>query len=1042
MTELRALSVPPAAPPDQGPETAPHPASRRQIEAADPRVSTWLGANAGSGKTRVLTDRVARLLLGGTDPQAILCLTFTKAAAAEMQTRLFRRLGAWALMPDAPLVAELRALGLTEGIGPLDLPRARRLFAQALETPGGLRIQTIHAFCAALLRRFPLEAGVSPQFRELDDGEAAALRAEVAEALALGPEGALLEAVARHDPRLDLDELLQAVLTRRDSFLPAATETELRAALGLKPESGEDSLLACLEGAERRQLLREAAAVLQTGRTKGDKAAAALFERIAARTAPTLDDLAALADLCLYKSGDRRHTAKPDAFLSAELRKSHPELAEALRQLAVDVEAAHDLRLCLAAHDRNRALHAWATAFMQAYEQRKAACGALDFDDLIARALGLLTDPAVASWVLWRLDGGIDHILVDEAQDTSPAQWAVIRRLAEEMTSGWSADPDRPRTLFVVGDRKQSIFSFQGADAEGFDGMAREFGTRMAQAGRRLMLQDLEYSFRSSPVVLRAVDACFAADHGGLGNRPPCHRAFRAQMPGRVDLWAPIPPAESAGDDRPWTDPVDARSPRDPDRVLAARIAQTVRAMLDSGHVPVERDGRWYRRPVTPGDIMILVQRRNVLFHAIIRELKAADLPVAGADRLRLREELAVRDVEAVLRFLALPQDCLALACALRSPLFGWSERQLYDLARPRPEGQTLWEALEAAPPAPHVDHARAVLHDLRDRADFLRPHELIARLLLRHDGRRRLVARLGPECEDGLDALLAQALAWEAQAVPSLTGFLAWRAGDRTEVKRQMGTADGRIRVMTVHGAKGLEAPVVILPDCRKRRPGKPPPLLAMKDGRVAVWPGPVEDQPRILRERRAASIAAEAHERQRLLYVALTRAESWLVVCAAGDCGNGAESWHGLVREGLRRAGAAEQDFGHEEGPGSASARPTGTACRHCRGQKRRPIRLPPIRPPCPTGGRSPRRGHAPPPSRPPIWGAPRRSWPRRMPRRTAKRPCAGSPGRVARCCIAPSNICRRAPIPILSARCSGRWRRPRWSAMSPRSSRKPPA
>jgi ATP-dependent helicase/nuclease subunit A len=922
MTELRPISPSPEALPDHGPQAAPHPATQRQLEAADPAASTWLGANAGSGKTRVLTDRVARLLLAGTDPQAILCLTFTKAAAAEMQTRLFRRLGAWALMPDGPLVRELRALGLTEGLEPLDLPQARRLFAQALETPGGLRIQTIHAFCAALLRRFPLEAGVSPQFRELDDGEAAALRAEVAESLVLGPGSALFEAVARHQPGLELDALLGAVLKARDGLLPEAAEADLRAALGLAEDACEASLVACLESAERRQLLREAAAVLAKGKTKGEQAAAAVFATLAARPAPTPDCVAALEDLCLYKSGERMHGAKPDAILSKALRERHPDLAERIRRLAGDVEAARDLRLCLAAHERNRAFHAWAAAFLRAYEARKAERGALDFDDLIARARHLLTDPAVAAWVLWRLDGGIAHILVDEAQDTSPAQWAVIERLAEELAEGQNggrpADPDRPRTLFVVGDRKQSIFSFQGADAEGFDRMARRFGARMEQAGRRLVHQELQYSFRSAPVVLRAVDACFGADHAGLGEAPPSHRAFREGMPGRVDLWAPVPQPEAGGEDRPWTDPEDRTTPRDARLRLAQRVAQAARAMVETGHVPVEHDGRWHRRPVTPGDIMILVQRRDPLFEAIIRELKVHDLPVAGADRLKLREELAVRDVEAVLRFLALPQDCLALACALRSPLFGWTEGQLYRLARPRPPGQTLWEALEAAAPEPHVAAARAVLHDLRDRADFLRPHELIARLLLRHDGRRRLVARLGAECEDGLDALLAQAMAWEAQAVPSLTGFLDWRARDEAEIKRQTGAADGRIRVMTVHGAKGLEAPVVILPDCAKRPAGKPSPVIALEGHRVPVWPPAKDAQPAILRAQGEAAAAAEARERRRLLYVAMTRAESWLVVCAAGDCGTGGESWHGFVRQGLEAAGAAEHDFGHEEGPG----------------------------------------------------------------------------------------------------------------------------
>ncbi|NAZ37786.1 double-strand break repair helicase AddA [Rubellimicrobium sp. CFH 75288] len=888
----------------------PHPAARRQHEAADPHRSTWLSANAGSGKTRVLTDRVARLLLAGTDPANILCLTFTKAAAAEMQTRLFRRLGGWALRAEDALLADLRDLGLTEGLEPLDLPQARRLFAQALETPGGLKIQTIHAFCASLLRRFPFEAGVPPTFRELGDQEAARLRQDAAEAMAAdGQEAPLLDRVARHMPPSAFDALLAAIIERRQAFLPARGEAALAALLGLGPDDSEAALLGCIETVERRQLLRDLAALCAEGGAK-DQAAAQVLRSVCAHDPFTPDSLAALEGVLLFKSGKTPFAPRTD-FPTKALRDRAPALMKRLEALMRDVAARRELRLCLAAHARNRDLHAFARAFLARYDALKRARGALDFDDLITRAHALLSDPSVSAWVLWRLDGGLDHILVDEAQDTSPAQWAVIERLAEEMSAGAGARPDRPRTLFVVGDRKQSIFSFQGADAEGFDRWQRRFGDSLARAGRALFACELEHSFRSAPPILEAVDATFGADHDGLGSAAPQHRAFRDTMPGRVDLWPAIPKAEVPPEDEDWIGPGHGTEPPHPHLELARRVAAAVERMIAEEWLPVEREGRWHRRRIRPGDVMILVQRRDTLFAALNRELKRRGLAVAGADRIALRGELAVRDVEAVLRVLSLPQDDLSLAAALRSPLFGWSEDDLFRLAHGRPANCSLWEALDAA----GESEARTILRDLRAQTDFLRPYELAQRLLLRHGGRLRLLARLGPEAEDALDAFLAQAMAYEAQSVPSLTGFLEWRACDEAEVKRQMDAAGDRIRVMTVHGAKGLEAPVVVLPDCASREIRGPGPLFTLGEG-DAVWPPTVDAMPRCLRERRDALMAAERRERRRLLYVAMTRAESWLVVCAAGECGP--DSWHAEVRRGLLALGSAECDFGHPEGKG----------------------------------------------------------------------------------------------------------------------------
>ncbi|MEM8536529.1 MAG: double-strand break repair helicase AddA [Pseudomonadota bacterium] len=879
-------------------------ATQRQVDAANPQVSTWLSANAGSGKTRVLTDRVARLLLEDVSPQNILCLTYTKAAATEMQNRLFARLGAWAMMPDDALQAELAALG-AKRIGDADhLRHARRLFAMAIETPGGLKIQTIHSFCAAILRRFPLEARVSPQFREMEDREAALLRADVMDQLVTGPDAAVVQDMLAHFGGGDLDAFTAEIAQRRDAFAGGFDDDALAKTLGITADPTDDAAIDIAFLGGEVQLAHDIAqAFSSTSKMYIDFAARLNTLNLAN---PTLDDVKALFPLFLYADDGTSKSANfPQSRHSKAVAAIAP-LANSLHAWMDRTAAAREHLLAVAAYDRTRALHAFARRFIPAYEARKLAMGALDFDDLIRKAKALLTDPSVAQWVLFRLDGGIDHVLVDEAQDTSPTQWAVIEQLTQEFTSGAGARANRDRTIFVVGDKKQSIYSFQGADPAAFDRMKAHFGAAQTAIGKRLQQTTLDYSFRSSQAILSVVDATFTGDRAAGMDSDVGHRAFRADMPGRVDLWPVIDSAEKE-EDRPWYSPVDAPSALNHTVLMAQRVAAQIKHMTDHDTLPVRNAAGGYdRRKVTEGDILILVQRRSDLFTEIIRACKNVKLKVAGADRLRVGAELAVKDLAALLAFLALPEDDLSLAAALRSPLFGWSEQDLFTLAHHRQDGSYLWQALRAA------DHPAtlSIINDLRSQSDFLRPYDLIARILTRHDGRRRLLARLGPEAEDGIDALLTQALAYESTAVPSLTGFLSWMQTDDLEVKRQMESAGDRIRVMTVHGAKGLEAPIVILPDCAKRQVRVRQELLPTPD--TVIWKTPAAASAPAVSNTRDAVIEKERRERLRLLYVAMTRAENWLIVGAAGDIGDDGESWYSAVADAMQDRGAMPVEHG----------------------------------------------------------------------------------------------------------------------------------
>jgi ATP-dependent helicase/nuclease subunit A len=878
-------------------------ATRRQIEAADPLASTWLSANAGSGKTRVLTDRVARLLLQGVMPQHILCLTYTKAAASEMQNRLFKRLGSWAMKPDAELALELAELGVADVTAPDRLSNARTLFARAIETPGGLKIQTIHSFCAALLRRFPLEAGVSPQFVEMEDRAARLLREEIIEEMADGPDVAVIDGLARFYTGEDFSGLSEQVVKHREALSPAADAATIWSWFELPDQFDETMVLTSVFLGNEPDLIRSLSTAMAQSSTKKDPENAAKLSALDL-SAPDLKTLEALESLMLTGAGAKSpFSAKIGSFPAKDTRLLLGDTLDAVNDLMARLEDTRPLRLGLMAARKTLALHQFADVFLPAYADRKMRAGRLDFDDLILRARNLLTDPAVAQWVLYRLDGGIDHILVDEAQDTSPQQWRVVEQLAQEFTSGLGARPDVERTIFVVGDKKQSIYSFQGADPEAFDRMHDIFGARLGAMGKSLNRLSLDFSFRSSLAILGTVDTTFEATGGtGLGGDTN-HIAFHDGMPGRVDLW-PVEPKTESEASREWHKPVDQPSEHHHNVRLAENIAAEIKIQCETGTIPT---GNGEIRPITPGDFLILVQRRSDLFAEIIRACKKAELPIAGADRLKLAAELAVRDIAALLGFLATSDDDLSLAAALRSPLLGWDEAQLYNLAHSRHETQ-LWPALKRR--QDEWPKTVAMLQDLRDSADFLRPYDLIERILTRHDGRRNIIARLGSEAEDGVDVLLAQALSYERSDVPSLTGFLSWLETDDVEVKRQLDSAGDQIRVMTVHGSKGLESPIVILPETMKRRARAGDELITLAEGQP-VWKQAETQAPPAIKTALLQQKEANLEESRRLLYVAMTRAEKWLIVCAAGETGSGEDSWYSIIEQGLRARGAGAHSF-----------------------------------------------------------------------------------------------------------------------------------
>ncbi|MEO1797892.1 MAG: double-strand break repair helicase AddA, partial [Pseudomonadota bacterium] len=785
-----------------------------------------------------------------------------------------------------------------------ELGRARTLFARAIETPGGLKIQTIHAFCASILRRFPLEAGVSPDFREMDQRLARLLQREVLETLA--EEGAPgFAALAAEQTTDDIGSWLDEILRHKSALIQPKAAGDIWVGLGLPPGYGwADHGQACLLPSDDA-LLTTVARGLQ-GSGANDKRAA---QKLAAIDTTQIkpETFAALEDVLVYGAATKNPFTPKARTLPTKAGRDllGDDVTDALHALMERMAAASQNRRALMAAERSLALHAFAADFLPLYEARKAAGGWLDFDDLITKTQTLLSQGEMAAWVLYRLDGGIDHILVDEAQDTSPSQWDIIRLLSDEFLAGEGAQEDKGRTVFVVGDKKQSIYSFQGADPRAFDASQAHFADMLANADAPLQALSLDHSFRSSPAILSIVDRVFEqSNHRGLGHESR-HIAFKDQLPGRVDVLTPHEGAEA--EPAPWFQAVDQVTEEDPSRLLAEDVAKRIERMIGHEQIPQIGPSGRTDRPVEPRDILILVQSRSAIFDETIRACKARGIPLAGADQLNVAQELAVQDLTALLSFLVTPEDDLSLACVLKSPLFNWDERALFELAHHRMQAY-LWPALRDR--ESEFPETVAVLQELLAQADFLRPFELIDRILTRGGGRRAIVARLGVEAEDAIDAFLAQALSYEQAEVPSLSGFLTWLGAEELKVKRAIDSTANVVRVMTVHGAKGLEAPIVILPDTAEKNPPRQPELLQTEDG--PVWPPRAADLPDAMTLAREDRKTLSKEERQRLLYVAMTRAESWLIVGASGKAENPDKSWHAQISAALETFSCVPIDGG----------------------------------------------------------------------------------------------------------------------------------
>ncbi len=884
-------------------------ANRQQLAASDPAVSSFVAASAGSGKTKLLTDRLLRLMLAGTAPEKILCLTYTKAAAAEMRIRLNKRLGEWVAMPQAELSTKLRALSVKPDEETLG--RARKLFADVLDLPGGMRIETIHAFCQSLLRRFPLEARLSPHFTVADDDAAAQRLREARERVLANPaaRGAVGTLAAEIDEQRFSEISGKFVEGAGNEFLNLAQASQaiaalLRAALAAEEED-EAALLHAFTSPPREAALRDdLRMVAERGNASGQKWAYPALDWLALPPEARIKSRNIWEKTCLTNDGDIRTLR---GFCGKKLAAEEDHIKAEIAKEAERILSLQDRLKLIRLVKINQALLEILTPVGLAERDAKTLAAELSYGDLINQTSELLIDPG-AAWVLYKLDGGIEHLLLDEVQDTAPPQWEIANAIAAEFFAGEGAR-DEPRSIFAVGDPKQSIFSFQGADLRSFGLYKEKFKGSATGAGRRWLDGALSVSFRSTAPVLELTDAVFAEGFARNGVTNPGdilrHGVSRLGQAGKATLW-PLTEAAEAAEMPDWDLPDDYQNAESSIVLLARKLGDYIEERLTQDLPAKNRKAR-------PGDFLILVRSRGAIVGAVTSELKARGIDVAGLDRMVLPEQPAVSDMLALCDALLLPEDDLAFAQFLVSPLGGLTDESLMELAMGRP-GSLVGALYARAEERVEWRAPKEFYEALRARADFDTPFALLSDALGVLGGRARLLSRFGPEAAEPLDEFLAEALQFSATEPGSMQGFVQRLRLSGAAIKREAEAGSDEVRIMTVHGAKGLQAPIVIMPDTVSL-PQAETGLLWMDvpqhGTKLPLFCPRVELRPNVLAQAQAERRRAQIEEYNRLLYVALTRAEDELLICgAAGRRAIPGECWYEAVKAGFSRLPARQEE------------------------------------------------------------------------------------------------------------------------------------
>ena len=864
-------------------------ATYRQRLATDPKKSVWLGASAGTGKTKVLSDRVLRLLLDGVNSTKILCLTYTKAAAVEMSSRIAERLSKWAVMKEEDLEKELVDLYGQLPDNAKDTKnikiKARQLFAVLLDTPGGMKIKTIHSFCEEILKRFPLEANISPYFEIMDQRNSSQALDDIKKQIL---------SFAAQNPQSEIGKSIKHITENISEFsfgtvINNVLKNRIKIDHSLTKFGSKENLLSEISKQVNIPDNMTLEDIINDFFAKADK-----------------DTLSSLMDIgidfpvnCIE---NKNHIEEYEKYISIFLTGGNairsPKTIKGLSKRDDLILIFNDEAMrCMDLREKLKSFHLYnftksvlnlASELIEKYNEFKRIHAKLDFDDVIYRTRLLLENREATKWVLFKLDGGIDNILIDEAQDTSPDQWAIVKAISDEFFAG-EGNSENTRTIFAVGDRKQSIYSFQGADPDEFDEMCKHF-SQIAPDFEKI---NLEVSFRSTSAILSAVNQLFSIEKIRQGvaaeNENIEHIAFREGESGKVEFWDAIEPKKEKNDDQ-WELPIKRFSEESTSSQMARMIATKIKQMVENKEILESQ-----KRPVQYGDFLILVRRRNDFCENFIRECKKLNINIAGIDRIKVLEQIAVQDLISLGNFLLLPDDDLSLAEVLKSPLFNLNDDDLFELCWER-KG-SLWKSLQSNEKYKDVAYS---IENLLNKVDYMRPFDLYNYVLSERGGRKKYYSRMGLESEDGLNEFINLSLNFEIENIPTLQNFISWISSDDVEIKREQEQGENNmIRIMTVHGSKGLQAPIVILPDTTGIPTSKEDANFIWNND-IFVYPSSKDDYDSFCKKLKEKQKQKMMEEYRRLMYVAVTRAEDRMIFCGFRKQQEISEdSWYSLFKE-----------------------------------------------------------------------------------------------------------------------------------------------
>lgn len=870
-------------------------ASAQQQKASNPTQSVWVEASAGTGKTKVLSDRVLRLLLTGANPSRILCLTYTKAAAAEMNNRIVDKLSKWAVMDDKDLVQELQNLPADTKL----IAQARRLFALLLDTPGGIKIQTIHSFCQEILKRFPLEAKVSPYFEVMDERETKETLDQIKQDILINSSPELSQSLNYLTsscseytfPKImssitDNCAMLENYFSLFNDFNAAIDN--ISASLNLDKELTSDSLQQQFWNDLPQTELKNLIQALNAGTPTSQETALKLSSAIETK------NFADYSSILLNQDGSLKKN-----FLVKKSQELFPQAVQIYNTECIRLQQCQNKLQSINLRDSTIAILTLAREIISRYQHRKFVLAKMDYNDLIAKTKSLLMSPQVADWVLYKLDGGIDHILIDEAQDTSPDQWMIVQTLSREFFAGLGNKEQQP-TIFVVGDRKQSIYSFQGADVVEFTKMHNYF----ANTSPNFQTINMEVSFRSTSAVLDMVNSVFTqspATQGVIDDEQSIHHiTSRIGEGGHIELWDVTYPLSDKTSEDVWLPPVERINAQSASSLLAQKIAELIKHKVNSHET--KADGT----PLHYSDFLILIQRRNSFAEEMVRACKNIGVSITGIDKIKLNDQIAILDLMSAAKFAILPTDDLNLCCLLKSPLFDLNDDDLLNLCVDRKDN-SVWQQLQNNP---KYNSSTDILMQLYDMAPATRPFEFFSYILNNLHGRQKFLTRLGSECEDAIDEFINLTLTFEQQCIPALQNFVKWMQADDIEIKRNLEQNDlDAVRLMTVHGSKGLQSPVVILPDTVRFKTIKQE-AGWLQDNNNLFYPLGKDYYNDQCSKLQAKEQAKTTEEYNRLLYVALTRAGEQLYICGYSNKNSPSpNSWYELCKQSLSKLTSPDQ-------------------------------------------------------------------------------------------------------------------------------------